>query len=392
MEKPLGLKDLGGYTVLTYTQEQQKRLNVDEHGNPPQNQMRSSSKPRSSNMQTLESKLNGVPPKSCKIRVAEDSKFDPSDVVESLKDTLGVGVRICIVGGATFASDATEELVATIAKQMCEWFGDSAIFITEGQAGIQNTFAKNCRSGSSDGRIYNLIVRGEKSSVEVGIAVPAGKNVEQRRVVFASVGHIYITIESGLGVARLAKNAYQKGAIVIPLAYAGGAGQFNFPTRALIPPNGVDADKWRALRNSEASPADTASALLSVLSTITEYIIGGAGDDPDENLLGIARSPVGEKMTIKRHVFEMRGRFARMIATADIEVLRGVAMAEQKDRLARDLNDATEFYCVKVDEGGKPPANLEIFFEPEVDMSVAPETIFVPGVELGVLLPKMMMD
>ena len=33
IEKPLGNKDMGSYTIAVYTIEQQERLNVDEYGN-----------------------------------------------------------------------------------------------------------------------------------------------------------------------------------------------------------------------------------------------------------------------------------------------------------------------------------------------------------------------
>ena len=33
IEKPLGEKDMGSYTIAVYTIEQQERLNIDEYGN-----------------------------------------------------------------------------------------------------------------------------------------------------------------------------------------------------------------------------------------------------------------------------------------------------------------------------------------------------------------------
>mmetsp|Transcript_111022 Transcript_111022/g.277968 ORF Transcript_111022/g.277968 Transcript_111022/m.277968 type:complete len:290 (+) Transcript_111022:37-906(+) len=171
---------------------------------------------------------------------------------------------ICILGGTEFRGTDSEALVKTIAPQLEAAMGSSAIFVTGGMAGVQETFAKHCGDGS---RVWNLLPMGQSSGYGRGTDINAGANLEERKAIFGLIGDIYITVEGGPGVSEEASVAHARGAVVVPLGRTGGAssGMFDFPVGALQRPCFSTEEQWTLLASKDASVEESAAALIAIV-------------------------------------------------------------------------------------------------------------------------------
>ncbi|CAE8595909.1 unnamed protein product, partial [Polarella glacialis] len=98
--------------------------------------------------------------------------------------------------------------------------------------------------------------------------VVAAADAAAKKVVFANVGDIYITIEGGPGVAEESRIAQRRGALIIPMIRTGGAssGMFNFPVAALTKPSWASESVWNLLSDTKASPEASAIAVRMLIA------------------------------------------------------------------------------------------------------------------------------
>eukprot|EP00747_Dinoflagellata_sp_TGD_P122322 gnl/TRDRNA2_/TRDRNA2_173600_c6_seq5.p1 gnl/TRDRNA2_/TRDRNA2_173600_c6~~gnl/TRDRNA2_/TRDRNA2_173600_c6_seq5.p1 ORF type:complete len:314 (+),score=52.46 gnl/TRDRNA2_/TRDRNA2_173600_c6_seq5:54-944(+) len=187
-----------------------------------------------------------------------------SSILEAIAQKLGDGKHVCILGGVKFQGSQSEEVVVAVAKALSSALAKSCNFVTGGMPGVQETFAKNCISGS---RVYNLLPVGDASNYGIGEDIPAGATLPDRMEIFGQLGHLYVTFEGGPGVAKEARAAVARGATVIPLMRTGGAsgGMFEFPAAALSKPSFATEQQWEALRDSTRPVADSARAVVEIV-------------------------------------------------------------------------------------------------------------------------------
>lgn len=189
----------------------------------------------------------------------------PAEKAAKVKAGLGQGMCVCILGGTKFNEADSESLVKALAKGLEKALeAQEAHFVTCGQAGVQECFAKNCGDGS---RVSHLLPEGEASSFDVGKDAHAGADLEERNTIFEELGDLYITVEGGAEVSQQAKAAAQRGAIVLPLLRTGGAsgGRFNFSAPALEKLEGATEEQWALLKSKEASVEDTVGAAVELV-------------------------------------------------------------------------------------------------------------------------------
>eukprot|EP00747_Dinoflagellata_sp_TGD_P154517 gnl/TRDRNA2_/TRDRNA2_177506_c0_seq11.p1 gnl/TRDRNA2_/TRDRNA2_177506_c0~~gnl/TRDRNA2_/TRDRNA2_177506_c0_seq11.p1 ORF type:complete len:1037 (-),score=224.25 gnl/TRDRNA2_/TRDRNA2_177506_c0_seq11:135-3185(-) len=184
--------------------------------------------------------------------------------LQALNKKLGAGTRICVLGGTKFNDVDTEAIVKAVAKELSASLGHSAVFITGGMPGVQETFAKHCVAES---RLFNLLPDGQQSNYGVGEDIHAGSNLDERIQVYGQLGHVYISFEGGPGVSKEAKAAVARSAGVVPLIRTGGAsgGMFDFPAGALKKPPFATDEQWNLLGSQSSSVAESAGAVVQIV-------------------------------------------------------------------------------------------------------------------------------
>lgn len=185
--------------------------------------------------------------------------------VENISSMLPKGVRLCVLGGTSWKDTGNKELVETIARQISVGLAGGIVVITAGMAGVQEAFVKSLGSHVP---VVNLVSSGG-SGYNVGQDINGGQNLEERMVLLGQLGDVYLTIEGGPVVAKEAKSALTRGAVLLPLISTGGAsaGMFDFPAQALRKPNFATDAQWALLSNKD-SPELTAQAVVEMIRSV----------------------------------------------------------------------------------------------------------------------------
>jgi len=257
IERPAGQENMGTWTASVYTQEQQARLRVDKFGKPLASVVPDA-------IPQAEAASREIVPGEETVGMPGGLRTSVVQAAESLASQIGPGIRICVLGGTAFRGPDSEALTAGLAAELDAAFGEAAVFITGGMAGVQETFAKHCPNS----RVFNLLQIGGSSGYGVGMDLEAGENLDERKKVFGQIGDIYITVEGGPGVAQEARDAFKRGAGIVPLMRTGGAseGQFGFPPEALKPPAFAEAAHWELLQRADVPVADSIAAAAHIVA------------------------------------------------------------------------------------------------------------------------------
>lgn len=177
---------------------------------------------------------------------------------------------VCILGSTTFNDPKTEEKVTNIAFCFRECLRQRAAFVTGGMDGVQLTFAKTFEGTN----LFQILPQGKKSDFPYGTDLHAGATHEQRQEVFGLLGHLYLTVEGGPGVAKEARIAVNNGACVIPLVSSGGAsgGLFDFPKECFQKPIWAPEPRWSLLQQKEAAASEVAAAVTDLMELYLDIL------------------------------------------------------------------------------------------------------------------------
>lgn len=195
-----------------------------------------------------------------------------------VRTRLAARLRVCILGGTAFLNNESADLVKELASELHKRFsGDGVIFITCGQQGVQEAFAKGCGDGSL---VRNLLAQGEICHFRAGQDIVAGRDADQVKKFFLDVGDVYITVEGGPGVAQDARLVMARNASVLALKRTGGAsaGKFDFPQAALTPDFATE-EQWELLCSS-ATPVNKAAGIAADLVSVLLQASGRASTLP----------------------------------------------------------------------------------------------------------------
>lgn len=196
--------------------------------------------------------------------------FDLAVAVETAARQLPKGPRVCILGGRKFQERSSELLVKELAKEFAAKLKDRAVVLTGGLEGIQETFATSLGLPS---QVVNMVPEGESAQFSVGKEVRAGANLGERIQIYGQIGDIYLTIEGGPGVSKEARAASDRDAVVLPMAWTGGAsgGMFDFPAKALSKPDYFSEEEWRQVK--EKTEMDEVELAQSTAKTVIRGIV-----------------------------------------------------------------------------------------------------------------------
>lgn len=180
------------------------------------------------------------------------------------------GPRICICGGTKFQNPESEILVRMLAHEFTSRLQGRAVVLTGGMPGVQKTFVEGT-AGALGASLIHLLPEGASSNFDFGVDITAGEDLPRRIEVFSRIGHAYLTVEGGPGVAKEANTAFERGAVVLPMICTGGAssGMFDFPPGALQRPDGITEEQWSSLGN-KGSPEIVAKTVVDILVEFIE--------------------------------------------------------------------------------------------------------------------------
>lgn len=181
--------------------------------------------------------------------------------VDRISSDLPKGLRVCILGGTSWASPSNRKLVEVIARQIGAQLGGQIVVITTGLPGVQETFVQNL---GVQVPVVNLASPGG-SAYNIGQDIQGG----DRMVLLGQLGDVYLTVEGGATEAKEAKATFARGAAMLPLICSGGSseGMFDFPAEALQKPSFATEAQWAQL-SQKGLPDRTAKAVVEMLQTL----------------------------------------------------------------------------------------------------------------------------
>jgi len=185
--------------------------------------------------------------------------------VKKVLESLPPLPRVCILGGTSFNDPDSELVVHALASEMSASLSGRIVIITGGMKGVQELFV-DCLGFFPETHLVHLVPVGVASGFCSGRDVKAGGSLEERMWITAQVGHVYISVEGGPGVAKEAKTAFERGAVVLPLISTGGAssGMFDFPAGAISRPYFATVEQWKCLQK-KVEPESAARAIVDII-------------------------------------------------------------------------------------------------------------------------------
>eukprot|EP00927_Polykrikos_kofoidii_P068072 TRINITY_DN63465_c0_g1_i1.p1 TRINITY_DN63465_c0_g1~~TRINITY_DN63465_c0_g1_i1.p1 ORF type:complete len:495 (-),score=106.94 TRINITY_DN63465_c0_g1_i1:82-1566(-) len=223
--------------------------------------------------------------------------------VEAIVALLPPQPRVCILGGTAFQNPNSEALVKAMGKAFVAHLAGSVVVVTGGMPGVQKTFATSL--GANFPGLVHLLPAGQSSGFGVGKDMVGGTNLEERIAIFGQLGHIYISVEGGPGVAKEAAAAFKRNAVVLPMISTGGAssGLFGFPEDALKMPAFATMEQWSCLRET-VPPEKAADAVVELIRC---YLPAGqAKKTPEPLAIDSPKKKAGKKPrpVLKRAISE----------------------------------------------------------------------------------------
>jgi len=210
----------------------------------------------------------GCPPLAAETAPAAEQERALNAAVRHLRRQMGASGKattvLCVLGSTKFACPDTEELIRLTVNELMGLLPlGQVVFVTGGMPGAQQAFAACC-SSDARARMCHLVPKGLQSGF-AGPDFQAGDCMAQKQSILAHIGDVYLTFEGGPGVAKEARFAHARGAVVIPLVRTGGAsgGMFDFP-KVEKPVSIKDPEVWELLSRSEAPVAHSARAAAQI--------------------------------------------------------------------------------------------------------------------------------
>lgn len=196
---------------------------------------------------------------------------------EQLRSTMKSGkhehaTTVAILGAKELRCQDSEELIKLVAGELCDVLPPgSIVFVTGGLSGVQQCFSSAVAANPRGWlhRQFHLVPRGQSSGYSQGKDLAAGEDETAKGRLLGRVGDVYLTFEGGPGVSGEAAEAFQRGALIVPLIRTGGAssGMFDFPQGAMGPQGAAkDPEPWRTLADTKATLGATAAAVAKIVA------------------------------------------------------------------------------------------------------------------------------
>jgi predicted Rossmann-fold nucleotide-binding protein len=174
---------------------------------------------------------------------------------------LAHGTRVAVLGSTDFWHSDSKRTCAEIGRLLAGVPG--LTLVTGGVEGIGEavgrSFFQTRRNAELEPDVYHVLPWGEPEW-DYGKTLFAGADMTERREVLGRLSALFVMVEGGPGAGHEAEVASAHGSIVIPVGRSGGFAATRY-SRMCRPP-AIDAETWTVLGANDATPEETANAVL----------------------------------------------------------------------------------------------------------------------------------
>merc|ERR1719401_211959 len=197
-----------------------------------------------------------------------------SELLMNAHNTIGNEVahalRVCVLGGKFRTQTNDEERLVPVLRAICQAFERrpdlNVHIVTGGLEGVQRTFSQNIGQNFKN-KLVHLNSMDMESIIEEGTTLHVCENKKDKAEIMANIGSVYILVSGGPGVADEARKALDRGAIVLPFIFTGGASAFQYPSfPEMERPAYVTKKQWDWLRTGPGEEA--AEAVVQIIEAM----------------------------------------------------------------------------------------------------------------------------
>jgi hypothetical protein len=186
-----------------------------------------------------------------------------------LEALLPHGPRVAVLGSTDFWHADSEPTCSAVGRLLAGIPG--LVLLTGGVEGIGEavgrSFFQARRNAGQEPRVYHVLPEGEEAW-DYGETLFAGSDMTERREILGRLSGLFVLVEGGPRAGHEADVALAHDAAVIPVGRSGGHAA-DLYARIPCPPT-VDAGTWAVLGSREATPEETANAVLRAVQVSLE--------------------------------------------------------------------------------------------------------------------------
>jgi len=189
----------------------------------------------------------------------------------TIEDEVGDALRVCLLGGKFRKDSNDEERLVPVLRAISQAFEKRPTLevhiVTSGLEGVQRTFSHEIGENYKPKLLHLKSKDLSDTSISTGKYVEVCENKNQKAEIMANIGSVYILVSGGPGVAKEAKQALDRGAIVLPFVFTGGASAFeyaDFPE--MDKPKYANRKQWKALK--QGPPEKAAEAAVEIVAAM----------------------------------------------------------------------------------------------------------------------------
>jgi hypothetical protein len=195
------------------------------------------------------------------------SRYDQE--ARRLETLLPHGPRVGVLGSTDFWHADSEYTCSEIGRLLAGISG--LVLLTGGVEGVGEavgrSFFQARRDLGQEPSVYHVLPRGEEPW-DYGETLFAGSDMTERREILGRLSALFVMVEGGPRAGHEADVALAHGATVIPVGRSGGYAAVLYG-RSRCPAT-IDAGTWAVLGSKQATPEETASAVLRAVQVSLE--------------------------------------------------------------------------------------------------------------------------
>jgi Ca2+-binding EF-hand superfamily protein len=177
--------------------------------------------------------------------------------------------RICIFFGSERVGPAAEEMASALAATLAP-LGERGLVLLAGEPSLREAFGLAYGQSSHGVPLWSVLPDDRHSARHGSVdqEIHVGRTESECRDVFAQLGDLYVTLESGPDVEEVATAVAARGASLLPLAHdsAGRLGLLRqFPQRLMDRLFFTSLTAWEQLKRSGVSVGEAASLTAAAL-------------------------------------------------------------------------------------------------------------------------------
>lgn len=184
-------------------------------------------------------------------------------------------LRVCLLGGKFRKDTDDEQRLVPVLQAISRAFESrpdlDIHLVTGGLDGVQRSYSALIGESYRPKLLHLASREGLESSIDS--SMEHGRHVQvcdkkvEKATVMANIGSIYLMVSGGPGVAAEAMQALDRGAVVLPLMFTGGASSFKYKEfPEMKRPKYASKKQWEALK--VGPPEQAAEAIVEIVAAM----------------------------------------------------------------------------------------------------------------------------